>query len=192
MSTGRTPQPPVILIAGPAGHGKTTACEILVKATHLRGASCSEIIFHFLALRKGVPVAYLQAQDKETLRPELIHAGNWLCGDIGTLEAATGPDAPKDEDLLRVPSTLIRSLYMNGRNIIDGVRRKLELNHAIEAFHWCGVRTLTIWIFDPRKPLIKDNTEDLAPLCDEQIENSGTPEDLEKKLMEVLVKHFPQ
>lgn len=183
--------PPVILVCGPAGHGKTTAREILCKLTALKGGSCSDVIFSYLALLRGTTVEELRKLDKEELRPELVKVGNWLCGDIGDLEEAKSPDAPKASDIYRVPSTLIRTLYHNNRNVIDGVRRTLELKHAVEHLEWNGIRVLSIFITNPNGPAIPDNTEDLSSLCDEQVVNDGTVEELEKKLIEVLVRRFP-
>lgn len=185
------PIPPVILICGPAGHGKTTAREILCKLTHLKGGSCSDVVYHYLALLRGVSVEDLRKEDKETLRPELIKVGNWLCGDDVELEAAKSEDAPKPEDVYRVPSSLIRTLYHNGRNVIDGVRRKKELTNSIEHLAWNGVRVLTIYVSRTDGPTIADNTEDLSVDCDELLVNDGTTEELEKKLVEILCKHFP-
>jgi len=185
------PIPPVILICGPAGHGKTTAREALCKLTHLKGGSCSDVVYHYLALLRGVSVEDLRKEDKETLRPELIKVGNWLTGDDVELEAAKSADPPKPEDVYRVPSSLIRTLYHNGRNIIDGVRRSRELTHSIEHLAWNGVRVLTIYVSRTDGPAIADNTEDLSSRCDEHVLNDGTTEDLEKKLFDILCKHFP-
>ena len=187
----RQPIPPVILIAGPARHGKTAAREILCKLTHLKGESCSKVIYTYLALTRGVTLESLKLEDKETLRPELIAVGNWLCGDIGELKESVGPDAPAPADVYRVPSGLIRTLYHNGYNVIDGVRRKLELRDALDKFGWNGLRVLSLWVVQPNGPVIADNTEDLSGTVDEVVVNDGTLEDLEKKLIEILTRRFP-
>ena len=81
MSNPNPPRnPPVFFVVGPAGHGKTTVREILARLVRLRGGSCSDVIFHFLALRRGVPIEELRAIPKEDLRPDLIKAGDFLCG----------------------------------------------------------------------------------------------------------------
>lgn len=196
--------PPVILICGPAGHGKTTAREILARIMQLRGGSCSDVVYAYLARIQGAKaeetaakIAELRAQDKETLRPTLVKIGNWLCGDVGNLKEDTSlvyaedSDAHRDDDLYRVPSSLIRMLYHNNYNIIDGVRRRLELQHAIQHLEWNGIRVLSIFVSKPDGPTIPDNTEDLSDLCDERVLNDGTVEDLEKKLVEILVRRFP-
>lgn len=196
--------PPVILICGPAGHGKTTAREILARIMQLKGGSCSDVVYAYLARIQGAhpldnaaKVAELRAQDKEALRPTLMKIGNWLCGDVGNLKEDTSlvysenSEAHKDDDLYRVPSSLIRMLYHNNYNIIDGVRRRLELQHAIQHLEWNGIRVLSIFVSKPDGPTIPDNTENLSDLCDEQVLNDGTVEDLEKKLVEILVRRFP-
>jgi hypothetical protein len=183
-------QAPVIFVVGPVGHGKTTSREILSRITHLKGGSCSDVIYAVLAARRGVSVQSLRDPPKEELRPTLIEVGDWMCGQIGQLtEVAAKPEV--DETIYRSPSALIRTLYMNGYNVIDGVRRKLELQHAQEHLEWNGVRSVVIHVHDPRKPLIADNSEDLTPLSDNQIVNDGTPGELEEKLFAVLDQHFP-
>ena len=196
--------PPVILICGPAGHGKTTAREILARIMQLRGGSCSDVVYAYLARIQGAKaeetaakIAELRAQDKEALRPTLMKIGNWLCGDVGNLKEDTSlvyaenSEAHKDDDLYRVPSSLVRMLVHNSYNVIDGIRRKLELQHAVDHLEWNGVRVLTIYVSRPGGPKVHDNTEDLSLLCDEQVLNDGTVEDLEKKLIEILVRRFP-
>lgn len=184
-----TIQPPVIFVVGPVMHGKTTSREILCKHTFLKGASCSDVIYDCLAFRRGVSVQELREVPKEELRPALIEMGDFLCGQIGSLKEA--PAIPNfDDQVFRVPSALIRMLYHSGCNVIDGVRRRLELQHAKEHLEWNGVRSITIHIEDPRKAKIVDNSEDLRDLADELIVNDGTTDDLEKKLVAILVKRF--
>lgn len=182
-------QPPVIFVIGPVGHGKTTAREILVELTHLRGGSCSDIIYNFLALRKEVSVESLRQLPKESLRPELIEAGDFLCGSAGELKEVP-KNAEIEQAVFRHPSALIRTLYMNGINIIDGVRRRLELQDAKSHLDWNGVRSLTIHVLKPNEPWVKDNSEDLRELADESIANDGTVEKLRARLAEILDEHF--
>jgi energy-coupling factor transporter ATP-binding protein EcfA2 len=181
---------PVFFVVGPVGHGKTTAREILSRLLHARGGSCSDVIYHFLSIRKGVSIDDLRQLPKEQFRPQLIEAGDYLCGQIGQLAEVPENEAV-DAEVYRHPSALIRTLYMNGFNVIDGVRRRLELEHAKDHLDWAGVEQFTIHISDPRKPTIADNSEDLRDLADEQIVNDGTPEELEQKLSAALSKRFP-
>ncbi len=183
-------QAPVLFLVGPVGHGKTTAREILVRLTHQRGASCSDVIYHFLAQRNNVSVEQLKQIPKEELRPKLVEAGDFLCGTLeGIHEVAKNEEV--DKEVFRHPSALIRTLYMNGYNIIDGVRRRLELEDARKHLEWNGVRSFIFHIHDPRKPLLKDNSEDLTGLADNLISNDGTESDLEIKLKLAVEQHLP-
>jgi len=182
-------QPPCFFVVGPVGHGKTTARERLASITSLKGGSCSDIIYAFLAIRKQLTVDELRQLPKESFRNELIEAGDFLCGSIGKLtEVAKNPAI--DADVWCQPSALIRTLYMNGYNIIDGVRRRLELQDAKGHLEWNGVRSLVIHIHDPRKGVIADNSENLQDLADELVVNEGTPDELEAKLKAIVDKHF--
>lgn len=182
-------QPPVFFVVGPPTHGKTTTREILARLTRLKGGSCSDVIYAFLAARHNTTVEKLREIPKEDLRPRLIAAGDFLCGMDGPMDAAEKPEV--DQEVFRHPSALIRTLYMNGYNVIDGVRRRLELQHAKDRLDWCGVEQLTIHIVDPRKPVPQDNSEDLSDLADEKILNDGTPEELEAKLKAILERRYP-
>ena len=191
MSNPNPPRnPPVFFVVGPAGHGKTTVREILARLVRLRGGSCSDVIFHFLALRRGVPIEELRAIPKEDLRPDLIKAGDFLCGTGELTEVA--PNAKLDQEVYRHPSALIRTLYMNGYNVIDGVRRRLELTHAKDHLDWNGIEQCTILVTSPNGPEIPDNTEDLSDLADERIVNDGTPVELEAKIAAMLARRYPQ
>lgn len=182
-------QAPVIFVVGPVGHGKTTVRELLVELTHLRGGSCSDIIYQFLAIRKEVSVESLRQLPKEHLRPELIEAGDYLCGSVGTLkEVPKNPEV--DTEVWCHPSALIRTLYLNGVNVIDGVRRRLELVDASAHLEWNGVRHLTIHVQRPDASRVPDNSEDLRELADELIANDGTVEELRERLKAILDKHF--
>lgn len=183
-------QPPVFFVVGPVGHGKSTTREILARLTRLRGGSCSDVIYAFLAARGNTSVEELRKIPKEELRPKLIQAGDYLCGMDGLLDVAEKPEV--DKEVYRHPSALIRTLYMNGYNVIDGVRRRLELQHAKERLDWCAVEQLTIHVSDPRKAIVDDNSEDLTGLVDETVVNDGTPEELEAKLKAILEKRYPQ
>lgn len=182
-------QPPVIFLIGPTQHGKSEARRHICALTGLNGGSCSDVIYHWLAKQKNVSVETLQAIPKETLRPELIRAGDFLCGTIATLEEIP-PGSELDSDY-RIPSLLVRTLYHNRRQIIDGVRRPLELRDAISHLTWNGVRTLTIWIQDPRKEVVQDNTHVTSADADEVVSNDGDTEELKAKLAAILEKHFP-
>ena len=183
-------QPPVIFFIGPPQHGKTTAREICCKLTGLKGASCSDVIAGFLAARTGKTYEEVRALPKEETRKAFIEAAEYMCGNIGKLEPAP-VDPSVDEDMLRIPSILIRTLYHAGRNVIDGVRRKLELNEGRKALDWNGIRSLVIWVEKTNGPKVLDNTELDRTWADEVLLNDGTIEDLTENLHKILIKYFP-
>jgi len=45
-------QTPVIFVIGPPAHGKSTARKLLCDLTGVKGASCSDVIYQFLAARR--------------------------------------------------------------------------------------------------------------------------------------------
>ncbi len=182
--------PPVIFVVGPVGHGKSAAREILARLTHLKGASCSDVIYAFLAFRKDVSQESLRALPKESFRPQLIEAGDFMVGTLDAVNEQTAKSAELDASIYRRPSALIRTLYQNGYNVIDGVRRRAELVEAVDHLDWNGIRSLVIHIHDPRKPRIADNSELLSDLCQVSLTNDGTLEQLEEKLKKALESAF--
>lgn len=179
--------PPVFLVVGPVGHGKSTVREILCKLTYLKGASCSDVIYAFLAFRGNTTQEELRKIDKETFRPKLIEAGDFM---VGNLAAISGEAHPVDKDIYRRPSALIRTLYQNGYNIIDGVRRRPELIEARDHLDWNGVRSLVLFVETPGKPVVADNSEELKDLADHVVLNDGTKEQLAEKIKTIVEKEF--
>lgn len=155
----------------------------------MKGESTSTVIYNFLATRRKTTISDLRALPKEEFRAELIEAGDYLVGALDTLKAPPLDDA-LDKIVWRMPSTLVRTLYMAGYNVVDGVRRHEELTHTISHLAWNGVRALTLWIEKPDGPKIPDNTELTAADADEAVLNDGTLEQLREKLQAVLVKRF--
>jgi hypothetical protein len=182
-------QAPVIFVTGKPQHGKTTARQILERLTHLKGGSCSDVVYHILAARRGVSPDSLRLLPKEELRPALVQVGDWMCG-LGELSEPKTNDKFDDTQLYRHPSALIRTLYVSGYNLIDGVRRRIELQNARDHLDWNGVRSLTLHVVRPNVQEVKDNTEDLGEFADEVVHNDGTVEELEAKLKLILDKHF--
>lgn len=179
---------PVFIVLSKPHHGKTEARKILAELTYLKGGSCSDVIYHFLAARRETTVDALRRLPKEELRPDLIMAGDFLCGLHDSM-----PDAPNkdvDSEMYRVPSLLCRTLYLSGYNVIDGIRRKAELKEFRGALNWNGVRSLVVWIDRPGFPTVEDNTEVGPEMADELVLNDGTIDDLRVKLKAVLEKHF--
>ncbi len=182
-------QPPVIIVIGPPHHGKTEARKILAELTFLKGESTSTIIYSFLAHRRKMDIVELQKTPKELLRPELIEAGDYLVGKIDRI-ALDAVDPEIDSLVYRIPSALIRTLYLSGFNVIDGVRRKTELKDAVDHLTWNGVRSVVIWIERPGVEKIVDNTELTQEDATDVVYNDGTLDDLKTQLKLVLEKHF--
>lgn len=182
-------QPPVFFFVGKPQHGKTTARKIVEQLTRLQGGSCSDVVYHYLATRRGVSVESLRQLPKEELRPVLCQAGDWICG-LGDPLPEPAKNGDIGAEMYRSPSALIRTLYVSGRNCIDGVRRRLELQHAKDHLDWNGVMSVTFFIERPGVPDIKDNTEDLRDLADVVIQNDGTIQQLGEKLEAFLRDNF--
>lgn len=182
-------QPPAIIVIGPPHHGKTEARKILSELTFLKGESTSTIIYTFLAHRRKIEVAELLKLPKEDLRPELIEAGDFLVGKIDRI-ALDAVDPEIDKVVYRIPSALIRTLYMAGYNVIDGVRRRTELTEAVDHLNWNGVRSIVIWIERPGVETIVDNTELTKFDATDIVYNDGTLDELKAQLKAVLEKHF--
>lgn len=181
--------PPVFLVIGPPKHGKTEVRKILADITHMKGISTSEIIYRYLALRRNVSIESLKEIPKEELRPALIEAGDYLVGKIDSL-AEPAVNAELDAILYRIPSALIRTPYMSGYNIIDGVRRIAEIEEARSRLDWNGVRSVVVYVKNPGAPTVSDNTEVTETHADVVIVNDGTIEDLRAKLLAMLESIF--
>lgn len=187
-------QRPVFIITGNRPHcGKSTVRDILVAESGLNGASCSSVVYELEALRRNVSVADLRKMDKESIRADLIKMGDWACG-VLPFETFSEQEFPHRDKVLRVPSILIRSLLFSGYEIIDGVRRRLELNDAIDKLEWMGRRMHVVHVVRPlaegEKP-IGDNGEDLSIFAQHTIQNSGTIEELTAAVKTLYKQLYP-
>lgn len=176
-------QTPLFVFIGPPGHGKTTARKIFCELTNLKGASTSDVIYALMANFKGVPESELRAYPKEEFRQQLIEFGDYLCGNIGKLEVVKS-DKPLRTDLYRGPSALVRVLFTSGFRVVDGVRRRLELQDTREKLEWLGIPTVVVWVERPGQPIIADNSQLTAEDADRVFINDGRPSDLRAKLKE--------
>ena len=176
-------QCPLFLFIGPPRQGKTTARKLFCELTGLRGASCSDVIYALLSQHKGVPEAELRAIEKEVLRNELIEFGDYLCGSVGKLEIVKTERSVR-EDLFRAPSALVRVLFHTGCRVVDGVRRRLELQETKDRMEWLGIPVVVFWVERPGTEPVRDNTAVTAADADIVILNDGSPADLKTKLVQ--------
>jgi len=181
-------QTPLFVFIGPPRQGKTTARKLFCEMTNLRGGSCSDVIYALMAQHKGIPEAELRAYEKEAVRSDLIEFGDYLCGAIGKLELVKATK-PIREDLFRAPSALVRVLFHAGCRVVDGIRRRLELQETKERMEWLGVPVIVFWVERPGAETLKDNTAVTKEDANFVIINDGSPSDLKLKLQEWIDKH---
>jgi hypothetical protein len=182
-TTGNTP---VFLFLGPPRHGKTTARKILSELIQLPGASCSDVIYPLLAKHIGITEAELRAKDKNLIRESLVTFGDFLCNqrqDLGELHRSGETEDEVRARYFRCPSTLIRTLYLMGFRVIDGVRRRDELLEAKQIFTWMNVPVMTFWVHRPGVESPSDNTEVTSGDADLVLANDGDPSELKGKLV---------
>jgi hypothetical protein len=150
---------PVYLIAGPARHGKTTVSQYIAEKTAGARASTSDPLFELMAAERGVTVEQLRTMPKEEIRPRLIALGEEFCRDN--------------------KAAIIIHLSNKGARIIDGLRSRAELRRVRIHFDTLGETMVTVWVHDPRKPMLND-VGDLQPGdLDVVLRNDGTIPDLQ-------------
>lgn len=183
MSTAQktTGNPAVVLFIGPPRHGKTTARKILSELINQPGASCSDVIYPLLAKHLKMTESELRAMEKEEARPMLVEFGDYLCGKVEHLSVVPG-GTPGPGVYFRSPSTLFRSLYLMGIRLIDGVRRREELDEIRQVLRWLNVPLVVFWVERPGSSPTNDNTAVTAKDADATILNDGTPTQLKEKL----------
>lgn len=114
-----------ILVIGPRGHGKTTFCgflsDMLLNCLHI---PTSRFIMHRVAERNGVQLPChtdkSYEETKDMLRTKLIEMGNTLC-DL-------------DPGILVSICTYAGLINKADTVIVDGVRRKIELDAVRKIF----------------------------------------------------------
>lgn len=181
---------PFFIFIGPPHHGKTEARKIFCELTGLRGGSTSDVIYALLATEWKTTSDELKAKPKEEIRPKLIEFGDYLCGNIGRPKLVDGNEGGLGDDrqVYRCPSALVRVLFHLGCQVVDGVRRRLELRETIDRLTWLGVPAITVWIERPGHPTVKDNTELTADDADVTLVNDGDLEAFRQKIREWIEK----
>lgn len=191
------PSKPIFLCMGPSQHGKTTVRKMLVEKTGFAGDSTSNVIYAMISFLTGKSEEELRAIPKEEFRARLIEYGDWitqhadkLSPELDAMLTKEGREAlPALEQSAREPSALVRMLFLAGACIIDGVRRKRELLHALTHLAWAGYHPVTLWIENPNKPVNpKDNLELTKDFVKPSfvIVNDGDLDALEQKVEGVL------
>ena len=163
---------PFVLIIGPAQHGKSTYRKALAAALGTRGGSCSDAIYALWAYldgKRGPEV--LRELPKEEVRPKLVALGDWLTTDAPCFSTHFPREAFPEIDPTQLDRTglprpsagaLIQYAFQDGVRVLDGVRRKRELEGARPFFSWFGVEPIVVWVEDPRKPRIATDNLDLT------------------------------
>ena len=154
------------IIIGKPRHGKTTTAEELARITGNRSGSTSNRVYEIYAQQVGKSVDEVKKLDKETIRPILSKIGNEFCKDN--------------------PTALVDSLLNQGIKIIDGVRRKKEFETVCAHFAKNNIEFIVIWVENPNKPDIVDNTEVQKEDADIIIWNSGDIPSLYSKINRLL------
>lgn len=142
----------VILVIGPAKAGKDTVSKMLSELLDKKYAGTSDILYNIYSICTNKSVNELKHIDKELLRSSLIELGNYLTDDH--------------------PIFLSEKLLAQGYTIINGIRRKAELDYlqfkVVNAFVIYVDRNTGISdnfnISKDRADIVVENNEDLASL----------------------------
>jgi hypothetical protein len=163
----------ILVVALAPQSGKST---VATEAARLMGTTwinSSAVIAERLEQRLGLPagrIAEARRLDHDAYRPALIEEGNRM--------AAEGT-SPGVECVRR------------GYRVIDGIRRRDELEAAVAEIRARGGRSLVICVRRPDAPALTDNTEAaaLAALADATIANDGSLTQLRRRTAATLRRH---
>ena len=163
----------ILVVALAPQSGKST---VATEAARLMGTTwinSSAVIAERLEERLSLPagrIAETRKLDHEAYRPALIEEGNRMVAE-GT--------SPGVECVRR------------GYRVIDGIRRRDELEAAIAEIRARGGRSLVICVRRPDAPALTDNTEAaaLAALADATIANDGSLTQLRRRTAVTLRRH---
>lgn len=157
--------PQIIAVIGLPGAGKSTVSQAIAEHTGRKRGSCSDAIYNYLSHILSMPEAELRAIPKEALRPLLIYQGNQMCR--------------------RDPARLVKILHRHGITVIDGIRRRRELEKVCKCW-----KTFVVWV-QPTKPIaeIVDNTELFPSDANTTFLNYWQPHRFEREI-KGLCSHF--
>lgn len=179
-----------VFVIGPAQHGKTTVRKRLAQVLGVKGASCSDFLYVLWSLlERGPGPGVLKERPKEESRPKLVALGNWITTD-GDTEADFPFEFFPEADLFflrklvsRHPGALIQAALRDGVRVLDGVRRRVELEAALPVISWFGEPPAIVWVEDPRKERIpQDNLDIPASVASHIVLNDGSLEELDEKI----------
>ena len=137
----------VIVIIGKARAGKTTFAKYLADLYGTKSAGTSDIVYKAMAIARNCKEEELRQIPKEELRPVLIDFANYLCS--------------------VVPDFLSSAIIQEGFDVIDGIRRRSELE-ALAAKH-----NIAVYFVDRTEGVVEDNFELDKDDADFIVDNNG-------------------
>jgi dephospho-CoA kinase len=144
----------IIIVIGRARSGKSTFSNYLSTISGIKYAGTSDVVYKYMALARNVDVEELYKIPKEELRPNLITFANALCEIY--------------------PIFLSEALIKDGCSIIEGIRRKSELEALKRKYD-----TYVVYI-DRDEGTVNDNFEMDRHDADHIITNYSDLDDLYK------------
>jgi hypothetical protein len=140
----------ITVVIGPARAGKTTFANWLSRQNGEKTGGTSQIVYKLMANARGCPLEELYRVPKELLRPHLIKFADSLC-DI-------------------YPDILSAGLLMEGITVIDGIRRREELEELARK------HDIEVYYVKRDKGTVKDNFELVEDDADFIVDNNGNME----------------
>lgn len=155
-------RPALIVLIGLPESGKTATGEIIAESLGWQRGSCSDFIYKLYAAAHGIPEDIARRRNKNTIRQQLIDIGDTVC-DV-------------------YPEFLAMGAYKQGIQVLDGVRRKVELDALKKAVP----NLLVLWVERPDHPSPKDNTSVSLADAHGLVLNNGDLEDLTNTVRDLL------
>jgi hypothetical protein len=156
-------RPALILIIGLPEAGKTEVSTIMADLLGWQRGSCSDFIYKLYSVAHGVDEDFARRRPKNVIRQQLIDIGDAVC-DV-------------------YPEFLAMGAYKSGVQVLDGVRRKAELDALKEAV---SNHLITFWVKRPLYAHPKDNTSVTELDADYVIFNNGSLEALRETVTRTL------
>ena len=153
-------------LIGRPQHGKTTVSKYLSKLRGEPYGSTSDYVYVLLARKLGTTVEELKQRPKESIRPLMVVEADALC-DV-------------------TPTGLVDGLVASGVRIIDGIRRRKELQMSVKKLQDQGHTVHVWWISNPRQAEILDNTAVTVEDAQACVVNDGSFELLYQKIDRML------